>query len=105
MLTKKEIKNLIESDLLFLDFAVEAVYNRLTILEEDPIEKAREFCQSIYNVRGKIPAIRNLRGEAKKEGWISYICEDVKEDVKHDPETGPYLGLVAAKLFVEKYCQ
>lgn len=104
MLTKNEIKNLIESDLLFLDFAVEVVYNRLAILEEEPVELARKFAQSIYNERGKIPAIRALRDEAKKEGWISAICEDVGEDVKYDPKTGPYVGLVAAKYFVEKYC-
>ena len=103
MLTKKEIKNLIESDSLFLDFAVESVYNRLSTFEEEPVELARKFCAPIYKERGKIPAIRALRVEARKEGWISAICEDVSQDVKYERDNGIYLGLVAAKEFVEKY--
>jgi len=103
MLTKKEIKNLIESDYLFLDFAVEVVHNRLSTFEEEPVELARKFCAPIYKERGKIPAIRALRVEAKKQGWVNAICEDVGQDVKYDRLDGIYLGLVAAKEFVEKH--
>jgi hypothetical protein len=105
MLTKKEIKNLIESDSLFLDFAVESVYNRLAgiAIAPCPIESARKFCAPIYEERGKIPAIRALRVEAKNQGWISAICQDVAQDVKYERDGGVYLGLVAAKEFVEKY--
>jgi hypothetical protein len=105
MLTKKEIKNLIESDSLFLDFAVESVYNRLAgiAIAPCPIESARKFCAPIYEERGKISAIRALRVEAKNQGWISAICKDVAQDVKYERDRGAYLGLVAAKEFVEKY--
>jgi hypothetical protein len=105
MLTKKEIKNLIESDSLFLDFAVESVYNRLAgiAIAPCPIESARKFCAPIYEERGKIPAIRALRVEAKNQGWISAICQDVAQDVIYERDGGVYLGLVAAKEFVEKY--
>lgn len=103
MLTKERIKILIQHDPSFLDYAAHIVYKNLNASVS--VSSIVFFCQQIYTKNGKIPAIKALREQAKQnQDWIARVCEDVGEDVKYNEKDGPYIGLLAAKLFVEKHC-